>query len=89
MATHCGLVRRTLMIVSVVERALRKAVLLRQAADLVERLRDVESEHDSLIEQRDERLRELKVAGASIRELQETFGLSRSRVQQILRGASS
>ncbi|WP_279102660.1 hypothetical protein [Gordonia bronchialis] len=74
---------------SVVERALRKAVLLRQAADLVERLRDVESEHDSLIEQRDERLRELKVAGASIRELQETFGLSRSRVQQILRGASS
>lgn len=77
------------MIVSVVERALRKAVLLRQAADLVERLRDVESEHDSLIEQRDERLRELKVAGASIRELQETFGLSRSRVQQILRGASS
>lgn len=89
MTTHCGLVRHTLVIVSVVERAMRKAVLLRQAADLVERLRDVEDEHDSLIEQRDERLRELKVAGASIRELQETFGLSRSRVQQILRGASA
>ncbi|MDL9948382.1 hypothetical protein QSJ19_22940 [Gordonia sp. ABSL11-1] len=70
---------------SVVERAERKAALLRRTANLVERLRAVETERDSLIEQRDGQCRELKAAGASIRELQETLGVSRSRVQQILR----
>lgn len=68
-----------------VERAERKAALLRRTANLVERLRAVETERDSLIEQRDGQCRELKAAGASIRELQETLGVSRSRVQQILR----
>lgn len=70
---------------SVVERAERKAVLLKQAADLVDRLRDNEAERDELLGWRDGSCRELKAAGASIRELQEAFGMSRSRVQQILR----
>lgn len=60
--------------------------LLRQAVDLVERLRANELEHEELIDQRDDSCRELKAAGASIKELQEILGMSRSRVQQILRG---
>lgn len=74
------------MAMTVVERAERKAVLLRQAVDLVQRLRAVETERDQLLGQRDGRCRELKAAGASIKELQEALGMSRSRVQQILRG---
>lgn len=70
--------------VTVVERAERKAALLRQTVELVERLRVVEGERASLIKQRDDKCRELRVAGTSIRDLQETFGVSRSRIQQIL-----
>ncbi|MEV6656751.1 hypothetical protein [Nocardia fluminea] len=72
----------------VVERAERKAVLLRQAVDLVERLRANAVERDELLCKRDARCRELKAAGASIKELQEALGMSRSRVQQILRESS-
>lgn len=74
---------------TVVERAERKAVLLRQAVDLVERLRENEQEHEGLLFRRDGSCRELRAAGASIKELQEAFGMSRSRVQQILRGEDS
>lgn len=70
---------------SVLERAERKADLLRQAVGLVERLRENESEHDELLSQRDTSCRALREAGASIKELQEVLGMSRSRVQQILR----
>ena len=74
-----------MLLVTVVERAERKAVLLRQAVDVVERLRVNEIERDELIDQRDGSCRELKAVGASIKELQEALGMSRSRVQQILR----
>ncbi len=76
-------------LVRVLERAERKADLLRQTVDLVERLRENESERDALLSQRDGRCRALREAGASIKELQEVLGMSRSRVQQILRGTSS
>ena len=76
-----------MVVMTVVERAERKAVLLRQAVDLVELLRENEAERDELLVRRDGRCRELKAAGASIKELQEAFGMSRSRVQQILRGS--
>ncbi|MBT1190600.1 hypothetical protein [Rhodococcoides kroppenstedtii] len=73
---------------TVVERAEQKAVLLRQAVDLVERLRENEEEREGLLVRRDGSCRQLKAAGASIKELQEAFGMSRSRVQQILREAN-
>ncbi|MBM9467465.1 hypothetical protein [Nakamurella leprariae] len=69
---------------SVVARAERKAVLLKQAVDLVDRLRENEAERDELLGRRDGSCRELRAAGASIKELQEAFGMSRSRIQQIL-----
>ncbi|GAB2635958.1 hypothetical protein GCM10027169_00080 [Gordonia jinhuaensis] len=69
---------------TVVERAERKTALLRQTVGLVERLRIVEAEHASLIKQRDDQCRELRAAGVAIKELQEAFGVSRSRIQQIL-----
>lgn len=72
--------------VTVVERAERKAVLLRQTVELVERLRANESERSALLEQRDGNCRDLRAAGASIKELQEALGdVSRSTVQNILR----
>lgn len=74
-----------MLAMTVVDRAERKAALLRQTVDLVERLHVVEVERDHLLGQRDGRCRELKAAGASIKELQEALGMSRSRVQQILR----
>ena len=78
-----------MVVMRVVERADRKAALLRRAVDLVERLRENEAERDELLARRDGSCRELKAAGASIKELQEAFGMSRSRVQQILRGSPS
>lgn len=68
-----------------IERAEQKVALLKQATVLVERLREVESERDELLGQRDGQCRDLKAAGASIGELQEVLGISRSRIQQILR----
>lgn len=70
----------------VVERAERKADLLKQAVALVERLHANEIERVELLNRRDTICRELKQAGASGRELEEATGMSRSRVQQILRG---
>lgn len=61
--------------------------MLRQAVELAERLRINEAEHNELIDQRNNMCRQLKAAGTSIKELQEVLGMSRSRVQQILRGA--
>lgn len=73
---------------TVVDRAEKRADLLKRAVDLVERLRANEAEHEDLLAQRDERCRELKAAGASIKEMEEALGVSRSRVQQILRGSA-
>lgn len=70
----------------VVERAERKATLFKEVEALVERVRVNEAEHDNLLRQRDAQCRELRRAGAAISELQEVLGISRSRVQQILRG---
>lgn len=70
---------------TVVDRAERKAKLLRQAVTLVERLHANETERSELLGQRDRICRELKKAGASGKELEEATGMSRSRVQQILR----
>lgn len=70
---------------TLVERAEQKADLLRQAVALVERLHANEAEHFALLGQRNTICRELKKVGASGKELAEATGMSRSRVQQILR----
>lgn len=70
------------------ERAEQKVTLLRQADVIVERLRVNEVEHGKLLDQRDLHCRDLRAAGATIKELQDVLGMSRSRVQQILRGSS-
>lgn len=72
-----------------VDRAVKKANLLKQAVDLVERLHANEAEHEHLLVQRDENCRDLRAAGASIKELEEALGVSRSRVQQILRAPAN
>ncbi len=73
---------------SVVDQAERRVELLKQAVDLAERLHANQTEHQHLLRQRNANCRELKAAGASIKELQEAFGVSRSRVQQILSSSS-
>lgn len=70
---------------TVVERAEKEAILMRRAAGLVDDLRANASERERLISQRDDNCSELRAAGASIKELEEVFGISRARVQQILR----
>lgn len=69
-----------------VERARTKVALLQEAEGLAERLRANEEEHAYLLTQRAEKARALRGAGASIEELQDVLCLSRSRVNQILRG---
>lgn len=69
-----------------VERAEAKVALLRGAVAIAQRLRALEAEHAALLEERATNCRALREAGASIQELQEVLGLSRSRVHQILRG---
>lgn len=70
-----------------VERAEAKVALLREVEAIAERLRANEEEHASLLEQRAEKARALREAGASIEELQDVLGVGRSRVHQILRGS--
>ena len=59
---------------------------MKQATVAARRLRDNESEHEDLLHERDRLCRELREARIPIKDLQELFGLSRSRIQQILRG---
>ena len=70
---------------TVVERAEHKATLLKRAETLAEQIQVNKAEHEDLLNQRDGQCRELRRAGATIGELQEVLGISRSRVQQILR----
>lgn len=71
--------------VNVLERAETKVALLKKAETLVGSLRQNEEERDSLLAQRACMCRKLREAGASIEDLQNVLGISRSRVQQILR----
>lgn len=86
---HEGELRCILVGMTAVERAERRVTLLRETAFLAEQVRANEAEHASLLQQRDEKCRELREAGASIADLQEALGVSRSRVQQILRTEGS
>lgn len=88
-STHFRVIVCTIGDMTVVERAERKVALLRRAVDLVERIHAIETERDRLLDERDGNCRELRAAGASIKELQDVHGMSRSRVQQILRGPSA
>ena len=69
-----------------VERAEAKVALLRVVESIAERLLTNEEEHAALLDQRAEKARALREAGASIEELQDVLGVGRSRVHQILRG---
>lgn len=82
---HCATV--TIVAMSAVERAEAKVGFLREAQTIIERLRANEEEHARLLAQRAELARVLRQAGATIEELQEVLGVSRSRVHQILRGS--
>lgn len=70
-----------------VERAERKVSLLRDAEILVARLRINAAEHNHLLAERAAACKALRDAGASIEEIQDVLAVSRSRVQQILRGS--
>ncbi|MER5631553.1 hypothetical protein [Streptomyces nitrosporeus] len=72
---------------SAVERAEAKVDFLKETQAIAERLRANEEEHAGLLAQRTEKARALRQAGATIEELQEVLGVSRSRVHQILRDA--
>jgi AraC-like DNA-binding protein len=74
--------------VKVLKRAETKVALLKKAEALVGRLRENEKEHDHLLEERATMCKELREAGASIEDLQSVLGISRSRIQQILRAAT-
>jgi AraC-like DNA-binding protein len=79
----------TIATMSAVERAEAKVCFLREAQAVAERLRVNEEEHTTLLAQRAEKARALRQAGATIEELQDVLGVSRSRVHQILRGSRS
>lgn len=68
------------------QRAEAKLALLRELETITALLRDNEQEHTVLLDQRAEKARSLRQAGASIEELGEVLGVGRSRVHQILRG---
>lgn len=70
----------------VTARAERKAALLRGAEELAEQLRKGDAAQKKLLAQRKATCHSLREAGASMDEIQEVFGVGRSRVQQILRG---
>lgn len=72
----------------VLERAEIKVALLKEAKILVGQLLENGSERDELLDKRNAVCKQLRESGASLEELQSTFGISRSRVQQILRPTS-
>lgn len=72
-----------------VERARVKVALLQEAEGIAARLLANEEEHAYLLTKRSEKARALRGAGASIEELQDVLGVSRSRINQILRGTRS
>ncbi|MYS60735.1 MULTISPECIES: helix-turn-helix domain-containing protein [Streptomycetaceae] len=72
---------------SALERTEARVGFLREAQAIAARLRANEEEHAALLAQRAEKARALRQAGATIEELQEVLGVSRSRVHQILRGS--
>ena len=67
-----------------VERAETRVALLKDAADIVARLQANETEHGDLLAKRAAACKALRAAGTPIKELQEAFGVSRSRVNQLL-----
>ncbi|MFE5774607.1 hypothetical protein [Brachybacterium sp. NPDC056505] len=67
------------------ERTERKLSALQNAEMLADQLQRNEREHSDLLERRGETCRALKRTGVSVVDIMEVFGLSRSRVQQILR----
>ncbi|WEG08637.1 hypothetical protein PU630_15535 [Microbacterium horticulturae] len=71
-----------------VERAETRVTLLKEAVDIVARLEANEAEHSELLAKRAEACKALRAAGTPIKELQETLGVSRSRVNQLLSEAA-
>jgi len=71
-----------------VERAETRVTLLKEAVDIVGRLRANETEHSELLARRAEACKALRAAGTPIKELQEVLGVSRSRVNQMLGDAA-
>lgn len=69
-----------------VARAETRVALLKEAEAVAGRLRANETEYEKLLEERATTCRDLRNAGVPLKEVQEVLGLSRSRVQQILRG---
>jgi DNA helicase-2/ATP-dependent DNA helicase PcrA len=59
--------------------------LLREAEAIASQLRANETEREELLDRRTQVCRALRVAGSSIKDLQDVLGVSRSRIQQVLR----
>lgn len=66
------------------ERAETRVTLLKEAMDIVGRLRANETERAELLAKRAEACKALRAAGTPIKELQDVLGVSRSRVNQML-----
>lgn len=67
------------------ERAERRLMALSEAQQIAVRLHSLEQEQAALFRQRAETCRGLRDEGVSLKDIQDVFGISRSRVQQLLR----
>lgn len=85
-AARSWAVRCTISSVDVVESAEVRLALLKEVTTVVAQLKVNESERVALTAKRQVACKELRAIGLSIGELQQVLGLSRSRVQQVLRG---
>ena len=72
-----------------IDRAQTRVGLLKDAVDLAARISANEAAHVELLDERAQCCRELRAAGVTNEDLQEIFGISRSRVQQLLRATIS
>lgn len=70
---------------SSVERAETRVTLLKEATRIASRLSAIEAEHSALLVRRSEACKALRAVGAPVKEIQEVLGVSRSRVNQMLK----
>lgn len=72
-------------IMDALERAERRVAALGEASQIAQRLRLLEEEQTTLLRQRAATCRALREVGVPLKDIEDVFGISRSRVQQLLR----
>jgi len=75
-------------IMDALERAERRVATLSEAQQIAQRLRQLEEEQATLLRRRAETCRRLRDTGVPLKDIKDVFGISRSRVQQLLRRSS-